>query len=95
MDSFDVSGKEENVFEINENLQLIAYESEVNVEEGCIFYLMSDEEYITFSSIEDFVYEVKESVGCYSISDDGAVIYVTDEEFAMIKSAVELIKGQN
>ena len=89
MDSFDVSEKEENVFEISDKLQLVSYDSGNS---NPIFYLMSDEEYITFSSIEDFVYEVKESAGCYSISDDDAIIYVNDEEFDMIKKAVSLVK---
>jgi len=89
MESFAISEKEESVFEISENLQLVSYEVGENQP---IFYLMSEEEYVTFSSIEDFVYEVKENVGCHSISDDDAVIYVNDEEFDMIKKAVEMIK---
>ena len=89
MDSFDISDKEECVFQIDEDTQLIAHKT---ADGHSVFYLMTEEEYVTFHDLNSFVYDLKNGVETYTISDDDSVVVVNLEQYDMIKKAVELVK---
>ena len=83
MDSMQVSDNDENYFQINDTLELI--------EKGGSYHLLSPDGYVLFKSSEVFLKVDEDS---YVVEQDDCKITVNNEEFEMIKSAIELCKGK-